>query len=129
MTAPRLKFDHSVVYVSDRDRSDAFYNEVLGAEVISMESGFCVYRFGEQQLNVHSPRLVSDQLILAAKPVTAGNSDFCWEWPGPIQGAVDHLGKLGVPIEVGPRRAGGARGAGMSVYFRDPDGSLLEFIS
>jgi catechol 2,3-dioxygenase-like lactoylglutathione lyase family enzyme len=40
-----------------------------------------------------------------------------------------HLERCGVPIELGPTRRHGARGAGTSVYFRDPDGSLLEFIS
>ena len=32
-------------------------------------------------------------------------------------------------VELGPVERHGARGAGTSVYFRDPDGSLLEFIS
>ena len=43
--------------------------------------------------------------------------------------AVAHLGSHGVPIELGPAPRSGARGEGISVYFRDPDGSLLEFLS
>jgi catechol 2,3-dioxygenase-like lactoylglutathione lyase family enzyme len=34
-----------------------------------------------------------------------------------------------VTIERGPMERFGAKGNGTSVYFRDPDGSLLEFIS
>jgi catechol 2,3-dioxygenase-like lactoylglutathione lyase family enzyme len=34
-----------------------------------------------------------------------------------------------VEVELGPIERQGARGAGRSVYFRDPDGSLLELIS
>jgi catechol 2,3-dioxygenase-like lactoylglutathione lyase family enzyme len=50
-------------------------------------------------------------------------------WPGPIAGAVAHLNKLGVAIELGPVARHGARDVGTSIYFRDPDGSLMEFIS
>jgi catechol 2,3-dioxygenase-like lactoylglutathione lyase family enzyme len=33
-----------------------------------------------------------------------------------------------VDVELGPVERTGARGNGTSVYFRDPDGSLLELI-
>jgi catechol 2,3-dioxygenase-like lactoylglutathione lyase family enzyme len=61
--------------------------------------------------------------------VQPGGSDLCFVWAGPIEGAIDHLRAHRVEVERGPVRRVGARGEGTSVYFRDPDGSLLEFIS
>ena len=121
-----IRLDHCVIHVSDWERSNAFYRDVLGAEVVPRGAGW-VYRFGEQQLNVHGPGLSPHPL--ARLPVLPGNSDLCFVWPGPIAEAVTHLGDLGVPVEEGPVRRHGARGEGMSVYFRDPDGTLLELIS
>jgi catechol 2,3-dioxygenase-like lactoylglutathione lyase family enzyme len=66
---------------------------------------------------------------LARRPVEPGGSDLCFVWPGPIEGALDHLAAQGVDVEIGPVARFGARGNGTSVYFRDPDGSLLELIS
>ena len=65
----------------------------------------------------------------AARPVPPGGSDLCFEWQGPIADAIAHLATHKVKIESGPMQRFGAKGPGMSVYFRDPDGSLLEFIS
>ena len=115
-----------VVAVSDRARSDPFYRDVLGADVIERD-GRPFYRIGEQQLNVHLPGV--SPAAVARLPVAPGNSDLCFEWSGPIAGAVAHLGRHGVAIELGPLLRRGARGVGTSVYFRDPDGSLLELIS
>jgi catechol 2,3-dioxygenase-like lactoylglutathione lyase family enzyme len=39
------------------------------------------------------------------------------------------LASLGVAVEEGPVERQGAGGRGRSVYFLDPDGSLLELIS
>jgi catechol 2,3-dioxygenase-like lactoylglutathione lyase family enzyme len=61
--------------------------------------------------------------------VQPGGCDLCFVWSGPIEGAIDHLRGHGVEVELGPVRRSGARGEGTSVYFRDPDGSLLELIS
>jgi catechol 2,3-dioxygenase-like lactoylglutathione lyase family enzyme len=66
---------------------------------------------------------------VARLPVQPGNSDLCFAFDGPIEAAVAHLDAHGVPVELGPVERSGARESGVSVYFRDPDGSLLELIS
>jgi catechol 2,3-dioxygenase-like lactoylglutathione lyase family enzyme len=127
VTAPRIKLDHCVIHVSDWERSNAFYRDVLGAELVPRGGAAAVYRFGDAQLNVHGPGVAP--AAVARIPVPPGGSDLCFQWEGSIDGAVRHLERLGVAVEEGPIRRFGARGPGTSVYFRDPDGSLLEFIS
>jgi len=122
----KLKLDHCVIHVSDWERSNAFYRDVMGFEVLGRGKGW-VYRFGDTQLNCHGPGL--DPTPVARMPVAPGNSDLCFEWPGPIAEAQSHLAVHGVAVELGPVERAAARGVGLSVYFRDPDGSLLEFIS
>lgn len=121
-----ITFDHCVIHVSDWERSNAFYQTVLGAQIVPVGKGFA-YRFGSAQLNCHGPGHWGRPR--ARLPVMPGNSDLCFEWRGPIAAAVEHLRCCGVEPELGPVERRGAQGAGMSVYFRDPDGSLLEFIA
>jgi ribonuclease HI/catechol 2,3-dioxygenase-like lactoylglutathione lyase family enzyme len=122
----RLRLDHVVIAVSEWERSNAFYRDVLGAEIVERAGGYA-YRFGDQQLNVHGPG--AEPSIVARDPVRPGNSDLCFVWPGTAEEAVEHLSGHGVEVEVGPVERPGARGMGRSVYFRDPDGSLLELLS
>jgi len=126
MAASRL--DHCVIAVSDWDAATRFYRDVVGAEVVPIDSGRVFFRVGDTQLNVHGPGFMPATNV-ARLPVQPGNSDLCFVWDGPIDSAIDHLGRRGVEIETGPVERYGARGAGTSVYFRDPDGSLLEFIT
>ena len=53
MASP-TKLDHCVIHISDWERSNAFYRDVLGAELVARPAGFA-YRFGDKQLNVHGP--------------------------------------------------------------------------
>jgi catechol 2,3-dioxygenase-like lactoylglutathione lyase family enzyme len=120
--------DHVVIAVSDWERSNAFYRSVLGAEVVEMDRGRYAYRLPDgRQLNVHGPGATPSPR--ASDPVRPGNSDLCFAWIGTADDAVRHLQAHGVEPEVGPSERTGARGTGTSVYFRDPDGSLLELIS
>jgi len=100
-----VRIDHAVIAVSDPARSDPFYRDVLGAEILDLPRGRKAYRFGDHQLNVHIPGSTPEPV--ARVRVTPGNSDLCFFWDGPIESALTHL----------------------RVYFRDPDGSLLELIS
>lgn len=120
-----IQLDHCVVHVSNWETSNAFYRDVLGAAIVPRGAGF-MYRFGAQQLNLHGPGL--NPTPVARVPVEPGNSDLCFVWDGSIESAVEHLSRHAVPVELGPVPRFGARGEGTSVYFRDPDGSLLEFI-
>ena len=120
------RFDHCVIHISDWERSNTFYRDVVGVQLIS-RNGRWSYRFENAQLNLHGPGVQAQPL--AKIPVPPGGSDLCFEWLGPIEQAVSHLQKQSVKIELGPVPRSGVKGEGVSIYFRDPDGSLLEFIS
>ena len=124
---PQVRLDHVVIAVSDWERSNAFYRDVLGAEVVELDRGRYAYRIGGRQLNVHGPG--TRRRSRARGRRSPGEQRPLLRVAGADRGAVEHLRRHGVEIEVGPDERTGARGRGTSVYFRDPDGSLLELIS
>jgi catechol 2,3-dioxygenase-like lactoylglutathione lyase family enzyme len=80
-----VAFDHCVVHVSNWERSNRFYREVLGAEVIDRGERF-VYRFGETQLNLHGPGLKTEPL--ARVPVPPGGAISAL--PGKVQSKMQY---------------------------------------
>src|SRR5207244_12042461 len=78
MTLP-ITFDHCVVHVSDWERSNAFYRDVLGAELVRRPQGWA-YRLGAAQLNLHGPGFHPAEV--APLPVAPGNSDLAFNGTG-----------------------------------------------
>jgi catechol 2,3-dioxygenase-like lactoylglutathione lyase family enzyme len=96
---PKTKLDHCVIHVTDWERSNKFYVEIMGAELIERPVGFA-YRFGDRQLNVHGPGVQPAEV--ARLPVQPGNSDLCFEWYGPIAEAIAHIERHRLRRSAGP---------------------------
>jgi len=118
------QLDHLVLTVRDMDATIAFYTQVLGMEAITFGEGRKSLRFGQQKINLH-PHATESDLLVADVP-TPGSADLCFLTETPLDDVIAHLDTLGVErlTDAVPRT--GARGAILSVYFRDPDGNLIE---
>ena len=100
---------------------------MLGARVEELPYGRLALPLGDARLNVHQPS--STPHPRPAAPAGPGSGDFCLVCAGTAEEALAHLARHGVEAIEGPVERDGARGIGRSVYFRDPDGTLLELIS
>ena len=121
-------FDHVAVPMQNPPAMIAFYRR-LGFQMTENENAVSVY-IGSQMINFHRPTRWQDPAFTlrapAAKPPCG---DFCFVWDGTPASLKTLLENAGVKIELGPAdRAGGRRKTGSSVYVRDPDGNLLEFM-
>ena len=114
--------DHIVIPVSDIDKSIHFYTEILGMEVDTSNQRFAV-KFGNQKINLHVGKA---QFLPAAKHPTFGSADICLLAEGNIEEIKNEVTLKGIEIEVGVVQRQGAQGAIRSIYFRDPDGNLIE---
>jgi catechol 2,3-dioxygenase-like lactoylglutathione lyase family enzyme len=90
-------------------------------------------QFGENKINMHEPALWQDAAFTLRGPTARpGCGDFCFVWSGSVEQISQLLDSVAAPIEIGPVRRVGGRDAGfavgVSVYTRDPDDNLLEFI-
>ena len=117
------RIDHIVLTCHDVERTVAFYQQVLGMEPVTFAGGRRGLAFGRQKFNLHQAGREFDPKAL--KP-TPGAIDLCLITLTPLADVQDHLKANGVAIIEGPVQKTGATGPIQSVYFRDPDGNLIE---
>ena len=115
--------DHLVITASDLKATIAFYTRVLGMEHVEFGNGLHAVHFGVQKFNIHDRNTAAAP---KARVIVPGSEDFCLLTDTPIDDVLAHLGACDVAVEIGPVRRQGAAGTLNSVYFRDPDGNLVE---
>ena len=120
------ELDHLVLTVTDIDRTRAFYERVLGMETLVFGEGRHALTLGTQKLNLHE---AGQEFEPKAAAPTPGSADLCFLTNSSMAEVVEHLEANSVEIIEGPVRRTGATGPIKSVYFRDPDGNLLEVSS
>jgi catechol 2,3-dioxygenase-like lactoylglutathione lyase family enzyme len=114
--------------MQDPEATIAFYR-ALGLEVKENEYLVQVY-IGNQMINFHRPEVWQREFALRAPAAKPPCGDLCFVWAGPAEGLTQLLDRAGAQVEEGPvEREGGRQSVGSSVYVRDPDGNLLEFLS
>ncbi len=117
------RIDHLVLTVADIDASVAFYQRVLGMRRIEFGDGRIALAFGRQKINLH--RLGAEFEPHAGR-VAAGSADLCFIVDDPLEAALAQLREQGIAVIEGPVARTGAEGRLLSLYFRDPDGNLIE---
>ena len=121
-------FDHVALPMQNTGATLAFYRG-LGFQVTENARACSVY-IGDQMINFHQPATWQDATFTlrapAAKPPCG---DLCFVWDGTAAALRAMLDGAGAKIIEGPvARQGGRKKAASSVYVRDPDGNLLEFM-
>lgn len=121
-------FDHVSLPMRDTDAMVAFYRS-LGLDVAEHPHVVSVY-VGNQMINLHRPSIWQrEDFTLRAPAATPPCGDLCFVWDGSAEALHALLGRAGAEIEEGPvAREGGRRTPASSVYVRDPDGNLVEFM-
>jgi catechol 2,3-dioxygenase-like lactoylglutathione lyase family enzyme len=117
------RIDHLVLTVADLDRTCDFYSRVLGMTVATFGAGRKALAFGQQKLNLHQ---AGREFEPKARHPTPGAIDLCLVTLTPLAQVAAHLEACGVKIAEGPVARTGATGPITSLYFRDPDGNLVE---
>lgn len=117
------RLDHFVLTVADIGAAVDFYTRVLGMQEVVFGADRTALSFGASKINLHQAG--NEFEPRAARP-TPGSADVCLITADPLTAVAQELAAHGVPIEVGPVSRTGALGPITSVYFRDPDGNLIE---
>jgi catechol 2,3-dioxygenase-like lactoylglutathione lyase family enzyme len=121
------RVDHLVLTVADIEATTVFYERALGMrrEFFRGPQGQPRHAllFGNQKINLQDR---DTDTPTKAKVPTLGSGDFCLIAAVPLDEVIAHLRAQAIPLEAGPVPRRGALGPLRSVYFRDPDGNLVE---
>jgi len=130
---PVRGLDHLALTVADVPCTLDFYRRALGAAVLyedlwrAGKIPVVILQVGASRLSIHEAARPAEPHARAPAP---GSADVCFRWDGPLDAAAAQLRAAGVAIEAGPVPRPAADGMpGASLYFRDPDGNLLELLS
>jgi catechol 2,3-dioxygenase-like lactoylglutathione lyase family enzyme len=131
---PVASFDHVALPTNKPEEMIAFYG-ALGFAVPDVEKWraagipFFSIHLGNQKINVHAPALWQrEDFTLRGPTAQPGCGDLCFVWEGGAERLRETLARARAEIIAGPVELPGGRGKGTSVYVRDPDANLLEFI-
>ncbi|MBS0027541.1 VOC family protein [Chitinophaga sp. 22321] len=118
------RLDHLVLTVKNIAATCQFYETVLGMEVIAFGDQRKALRFGHQKINLHEK---GHEIDPKANAPTMGSADLCFIADTPVEEVLTELLDKHITIpEGGIVERTGTTGKIRSVYFRDPDGNLLE---
>lgn len=126
-----IYLDHLVINAANVEKTSHFYRDLLNCSIERWDE-FC-------QGQVKFPSLrISDTFIIDIFPPKMWGSDkdadkapninhFCLattqqHW----QKVTEYVARKGITIEKGPEEFWGARGNGMSIFVKDPDGNTVE---
>ena len=120
--------DHIVLTAQNIEQTITFYCDVLEMQLESFtppdgSPARKALKFGNQKINLHDAKA---PYVPHAKNPTSGTIDICFLSDLSIQECIKRFGSHNIPIENGPVQKTGATGPLMSIYVRDPDGSLIE---
>jgi catechol 2,3-dioxygenase-like lactoylglutathione lyase family enzyme len=121
-------FDHVALPMQNTEAMLAFYRS-LGLQMAENPQAVSVY-IGNQMINFHRPSAWQrESFTLRAPAAKPPSGDLCFVWDGTTESLKSMLDRAGAKIIEGPvARQGGRKATGSSVYVRDPDGNLLEFM-
>lgn len=117
------QLDHLVLTVKDIELTIAFYQRVLGMEVVTFGTGRKALSFGSQKINLHQ---YGKEFEPKADRPMPGSADLCFITSVPLDEVLEHFNACGVTVLEGPIRRTGATGPILSLYLRDPDFNLIE---
>jgi len=121
-------FDNVALPMQNTEAMLAFYRG-LGLPVTESPNACSVY-IGDQMINFHRPALWQrETFTLRAPAARPPCGDLCFVWKGSPESLKAMLDRAGAKVFEGPvGRQGGRKKSASSVYVRDPDGNLLEFM-